>query len=657
MSESANTSLLPGPAASLHSDESVGPNKRKRTHVSPGSDIWEQYDRMEDDPNKAMCKYCSDVLSCRLRRNGTSSLVSHAKWCKKESGSNQTQYFVRPDPDSLFGTTTVFPWKYNAQEARTAFARLVIEDEYPPVFSQHRGFNRFTSKVCAWFSAPPRKAVCKDVLRVYEDEKAKVKNFFQESHQRVSLSVRTWTSSRLQKYMHLTAHYIDSQWKLNHKILNLCLVDIHNGEDMAKALDSCLLDLGIESVTAITIEDASSNDMAIEYMRTALNKRGASISEGRYLHMRCSTNIVNLVVQDCLEAISPSVSRIRDAVKHVKSSTSRMSTFNKCVQDSKVESKVESSELLCLDVCARWDSTYVMLDRAERLEEAFESFALQDPTYKTELGESNGVPQHTDWKHARKFTKFLKHLYRLTCRVSETKHVYSHMLFQNVAGINELLSRFCDGDDDTFKPVAIKLKEKYIKYWGDPEEMNMLIFVAAILDPRTKQSGRLKIPVLLTYGETRGQQVLKKANETLHSLFEEYKCMYEQVASQGDGSETEPSCTKFDLKYIMYLCEKERKAAAAADGRTEIEKYISEDVEWQSSGFDILIWWKYRTHQFPILSRMARDILAIYMSTVPCESAFSTTGGCFLDDFRSSLPPSVVQSLICAQDWVNQPVE
>ncbi|XP_051184587.1 zinc finger BED domain-containing protein RICESLEEPER 2 [Lolium perenne] len=649
MSESGTT---PPPAAPLHSDESVRPNKLKRKQMSPSSDIWEQYKRMKDDPNKAICKYCSDVLSCHLKKNGASSLVSHAKWCTQNSDSNETQCFDRPDPDDP-SRTTLFRWKYNAREARTALARLIIED--PLVFSQHRGFSGFTSKICTRFSVPPRKTVCKDVLCVYEDEKAKVKSFFQESHQRVSLSVRTWTSSRLQKYMHLTAHYIDSKWKLNHKILNFCLLDNHKGEDMAKALDSCLLDWGIENVTTITMEDASSNDMAIEYIRTALKNRGASILQGRYLHMRCSAHIVNLVVQDCLEAISPSVSRIRDAVKYVKSSTSRMSAFNKCVQYS----KVDSSELLCLDVCTRWNSTYVMLDRAERFEEAFESFLLKDPDYKTELGEGNGVPQHTDWMHARKFTKFLKHLYRLTCSVSETEDVYSHMLFRHVAGINQRLIGFCDGDDNTFKPVAIKLKEKYIKYWGDPEEMNMLIFVAAILDPRNKQSEHLKVPVLLTYGETRGEQVLKKANETLHSLFEEYKCMYEQVGSQGDGSETQPSCSRRSkVNYLFYLWqEKERKAAAAAaaaDGRTELERYISEEVVCDDDDFDILLWWKYRRHLFPILSRMARDILAIHMSTVSCESAFST-GGCVLDDFRSSLPPLVVQSLICAQDCVRQP--
>ena len=48
---------------------------------------------------------------------------------------------------------------------------------------------------------------------------------------------------------------------------------------------------------------------------------------------------------------------------------------------------------------------------------------------------------------------------------------------------------------------------------------------------------------------------------------------------------------------------------------------------------------------------MARDVLAIPVSTVASESAFST-GGRVLDSFRSSLSAKVVESLICTQDWL-----
>jgi hypothetical protein len=48
---------------------------------------------------------------------------------------------------------------------------------------------------------------------------------------------------------------------------------------------------------------------------------------------------------------------------------------------------------------------------------------------------------------------------------------------------------------------------------------------------------------------------------------------------------------------------------------------------------------------------MARDILAIPVSTVASESAFST-GGRVIETFRSSLKQEMTEALICAQQWL-----
>ncbi|KAL2247343.1 UNVERIFIED_CONTAM: Zinc finger BED domain-containing protein DAYSLEEPER [Sesamum indicum] len=58
--------------------------------------------------------------------------------------------------------------------------------------------------------------------------------------------------------------------------------------------------------------------------------------------------------------------------------------------------------------------------------------------------------------------------------------------------------------------------------------------------------------------------------------------------------------------------------------KSELEKYLNEDVEEYRKKFDILKWWKVNTQRFPILSKMARDILAVPVSTVALEAAFST---------------------------------
>ncbi|CAI0474514.1 unnamed protein product [Linum tenue] len=55
--------------------------------------------------------------------------------------------------------------------------------------------------------------------------------------------------------------------------------------------------------------------------------------------------------------------------------------------------------------------------------------------------------------------------------------------------------------------------------------------------------------------------------------------------------------------------------------------------------------------KYPTICEMARDILAVPISTVASESAFST-GGRVLDSFRTSLSPEVVEALICCEDWI-----
>jgi len=48
---------------------------------------------------------------------------------------------------------------------------------------------------------------------------------------------------------------------------------------------------------------------------------------------------------------------------------------------------------------------------------------------------------------------------------------------------------------------------------------------------------------------------------------------------------------------------------------------------------------------------MARDFLAIPLSTVSSESAFSL-GGRILGDHRSSLTPEMLEALVCGKDWL-----
>ena len=82
-----------------------------------------------------------------------------------------------------------------------------------------------------------------------------------------------------------------------------------------------------------------------------------------------------------------------------------------------------------------------------------------------------------------------------------------------------------------------------------------------------------------------------------------------------------------------------------------MEGYLVDCVKEDSPNFCILNWWKVNSSKYRLLSEVARDVLAIPLSTVASESAFST-GGRVLDPFRSSLLLNTIEMLICTQNWL-----
>nr|CAD1842356.1 unnamed protein product [Ananas comosus var. bracteatus] len=67
--------------------------------------------------------------------------------------------------------------------------------------------------------------------------------------------------------------------------------------------------------------------------------------------------------------------------------------------------------------------------------------------------------------------------------------------------------------------------------------------------------------------------------------------------------------------------------------------------------FDILGWWRNNGLKYPTLQLIARDILAIPVSTVASESAFSI-GGRIVNPNRNRLTSETLEALMCARNWL-----
>ena len=84
--------------------------------------------------------------------------------------------------------------------------------------------------------------------------------------------MNTWTSIQNLNYMVVTTHFIDIYWTYQKKILNFCPIANHKGNTIGRAIEPCLLKWGINRLFTKTTENASSNDVAIDYVRRKKKK-------------------------------------------------------------------------------------------------------------------------------------------------------------------------------------------------------------------------------------------------------------------------------------------------------------------------------------------------------------------------------------------------
>uniref|UniRef100_A0A803NBY2 HAT C-terminal dimerisation domain-containing protein n=1 Tax=Chenopodium quinoa TaxID=63459 RepID=A0A803NBY2_CHEQI len=158
----------------------------------------------------------------------------------------------------------------------------------------------------------------------------------------------------------------------------------------------------------------------------------------------------------------------------------------------------------------------------------------------------------------------------------------------------------------------------------------------------------------------KGVKLANDVKEFTYTLFEEYRKMYASNIPQSTQSRECGDNMSMDVdnsigvrsNYVKKLKEgAKRLKGTSGYAISELDRYLNDQLVPEEEEQDVLTWWGKNGQRYLIVNRMAHDILAIPLSTVASESAFST-GGRTLDPFRSSLTPKMVQTLLCTQDWL-----
>ena len=533
---------------------------------------------------------------------------------------------------------------FDADACRQALARMVIVDELPFKFVEGEGFRYFMSVVQPKFPIPGRVTIARDCWNLYINEKNKLKSIFSQPNQTVCLTTDCWTSVQNLNYLCLTAHFIDHDWKLQKRIINFCLIKNHKGETIGRKIEKCLLGWGISRVFTMTVDNASSNDVAISYLKSRMEDWNSHPLKGEYLHVRCCAHILNLVVNDGLKDMHDSISKIRNAVRYVRASPGRMDRFKSMIKEARIQEKCTVQ----LDVPTRWNSTFLMLESALKFQKAFKRLGERDTEYALMQG---GIPRNDDWDNARVFVRFLRIFYDVTKKVSGSSFVTSSQYFHDFCLILNTFKTWVGSLDPLLGRMTEKMKAKYDKYWGSIKNINMMIFIAVVLDPRYKLRF-VEWSFEKLYEKDDADFLSGRVKETFNKLFDSYRtCSGSGESQRGTQSSHEmetPDVAGLDSSFALEF-EKDMHLSEGMN-KNEVDLYLMEALEKTTHSFDILNWWKVNSTKYPTLGQIARDVLAMPVSTVASESAFST-GGRVLNNYRSSLTPKTVEALICTQNW------
>nr|XP_043619135.1 zinc finger BED domain-containing protein DAYSLEEPER-like isoform X2 [Erigeron canadensis] len=603
------------------------------------------------------CKRCKKLIEAEPIINGTPGLKKHFISCEvnPEVRASKGVSIVFNKDASGEGSSSINVWSHDDLAIKEALLDFFVCAEVPFKLVEHWAFVRMVYQLNGKVKLPSRHKLSKDIAKYYLEERSKLFLYLSDPKTTIHLTTDTWTSScQKVNYMVVTAHFIDENWVMHKRIINFRPIESHSGDDIGPELLRCIDCWGIQNVMTITLDNASSNDKAIEYL---LKELPNLYDKGKHFHVRCMAHILNLIVKDALRSQTHHVERVQKAIRYIRRSTQRITKFKECMEKEKIESEM----FLCLDYPTRWNSTYEMLKNAVGLQKIFSKYQSVDQCYRRDLVR---LPDRDDFNACEKVVLFLEKFKDKTEILSATSKPLSHLFLREVLDVDYHL-RVWERDID-FCNIAGQLREKFDNYWGRLDKLNDYFYFAVILDPTMKSvfvrhCFRVVItnaitkenPMSITFVEKMVGVLAGDVENRLGKLFETYEARFGPGGSESQEACNEEDAVKSQGKNDFFADYLHMEGHALFPTETELIRYLHEPEVNFEPGFDILKWWSLNENRFPIVAHMARDILAIQISSVASESAFRMSRG-MLDPYRTRLSTNIVEALICTQDWVRK---
>ncbi|KAL2076789.1 hypothetical protein ACEWY4_027609 [Coilia grayii] len=204
------------------------------------------------------------------------------------------------------------------------------------------------------FQLPSRTTVMKRIHQLYGNERtAKAELLAGACH--VALTGDHWTSVSNHNYLGVTAHLIDSEWKLKSFALTVSkTVTRHHADACAEQFDAVTKEWEIENKVTTVGTDSARNMVA-------------AARQLPFEHIPCVAHMLQRTITVCLEdsSFDTALAKCRKIERHFKHSPASTEELHQ--QQTALG---QAREPLVQDVTTRWNSTLSMISRYLRNQEA-----------------------------------------------------------------------------------------------------------------------------------------------------------------------------------------------------------------------------------------------------------------------------------------------
>ena len=347
------------------------------------SEVWDYFDlETEHHYGNPVCKNCGQVFS---PNTGNSSLERHLNSHKIKLKKTQKQL-----KQTTLNFQTIVPYSSSEQEAHdNVIVIWIVANQQPFAIVENKYFREMISKFDPRYIFPSRKTIKEMVMRLYEERKNNIIQDLNNIPGKISITSDIWTSTHTNEaYLGITVHYINSAWKLCHFLLDIIPFQIrHTGENIATEIQKVLLAFNLEhKVLGLTTDNASSMIACGKIMKQELSL----ISNNDFNHYRCAAHILNLAAQQGIKVLSGEITKVRELMSKIKISI-------KLCDDLRALCSIKGLQYLKpeLDVVTRWNSTYHMLQKLNKMDTALKlliaDYANLQPLY----------PSTIEWKNIK----------------------------------------------------------------------------------------------------------------------------------------------------------------------------------------------------------------------------------------------------------------